>query len=62
MSTATTVPAQPTTTPAEPSEARRALSAVEAETGLPATDPLRYGSDRLLAAVLAAPAAGSGAR
>lgn len=43
-------------------EARRALSAVEAETGLPATDPLRYGSDRLLTAVLAAPAAGSGVR
>jgi D-glutamate N-acetyltransferase len=34
-------------------EARRAVAAVEDETGLPADDPVRFGADRLLAAVLA---------
>jgi uncharacterized NAD-dependent epimerase/dehydratase family protein len=34
-------------------EAREALRAAEAETGLPADDPVRFGADRLLDAVLA---------
>ncbi len=39
-------------------EARAALAAVEDETGLPATDVLRYGPERLLDAMLAGPQAG----
>ena len=35
-------------------EARTAVEAAEAETGLPADDPVRFGADRLLDAVLAA--------
>jgi uncharacterized NAD-dependent epimerase/dehydratase family protein len=35
-------------------EARRAVAQAEAETGLPADDPVRFGSERLLDAVLAA--------
>jgi uncharacterized NAD-dependent epimerase/dehydratase family protein len=35
-------------------EARTAIAAAEAETGLPADDPVRFGPDRLLDAVLAA--------
>jgi uncharacterized NAD-dependent epimerase/dehydratase family protein len=35
-------------------EARSAVRAAEAETGLPADDPVRFGADRLLDAVLAA--------
>jgi uncharacterized NAD-dependent epimerase/dehydratase family protein len=35
-------------------EARTAIAAAEAETGLPADDPVRFGTDRLLDAVLAA--------
>ena len=34
--------------------ARAAVEAAEAETGLPADDPVRFGADRLLDAVLAA--------
>ena len=34
--------------------ARAAIAAVEAETGLPADDPVRFGPDRILDAVLAA--------
>jgi uncharacterized NAD-dependent epimerase/dehydratase family protein len=37
------------------SEARAALAAAEAETGLPADDPVRFGAARLVDAVLAAP-------
>jgi uncharacterized NAD-dependent epimerase/dehydratase family protein len=36
-------------------EALAAIAAVEAETGLPADDPVRFGSGRLLDAVLASP-------
>jgi D-glutamate N-acetyltransferase len=32
--------------------AREAIAAVEAETGLAADDPVRFGADRLLTAVL----------
>ncbi len=39
-------------------EARAALAAVEAETGLPADDPVRFGAAKLLEAVLAALRAG----
>ncbi|MGW5049823.1 DUF1611 domain-containing protein [Actinokineospora sp. NPDC004072] len=38
-------------------EARAALARIEDETGLPATDVLRYGPDRLLDAILSGPAA-----
>jgi len=34
-------------------EARRVIEDIAAETGLPADDPVRFGADRLLDAVLA---------
>jgi uncharacterized NAD-dependent epimerase/dehydratase family protein len=42
-------------------EARAALAAAEAETGLPADDPVRFGAAKLVDAVLAAHAAAGGA-
>ena len=39
---------------ADDEEARRAVAAIEAETGLVADDPVRFGSARLVDAVLAA--------
>ena len=36
-----------------PSEAAEAIAATEAETGLPADDPVRHGGDKLLDAVIA---------
>jgi uncharacterized NAD-dependent epimerase/dehydratase family protein len=41
-------------------DARRAVEEAEAETGLPADDPVRFGADRLLEAVLAGLPAGVG--
>ncbi len=43
-------------------EARNAIAAAEAETGLVADDPVRFGPSRLLDAVLAAPRVGPSAR
>ena len=37
----------------EDEEARRAIEAAEDETGLPAGDPVRFGAERLTAALLA---------
>jgi uncharacterized NAD-dependent epimerase/dehydratase family protein len=42
----------------EEDEARTAVEATAAETGLPADDPVRFGPDRLLDAVLAASPSG----
>jgi uncharacterized NAD-dependent epimerase/dehydratase family protein len=39
---------------ADEGEARRVIAAVAAETGLPADDPVRFGGDRLWAAIHAA--------
>ena len=36
-------------------EARTAITEVEAETGLPADDPVRFGAGRLLDSVLSSP-------
>ena len=36
-------------------EAREAIAAAEEETGLPADDPVRFGAERLLDAVLSHP-------
>ncbi len=42
------------TRPLDDAAARRAVAEAEAETGLPADDPVRFGSERLLDAVMAA--------
>ena len=39
----------------EDDAARAAIAAAEAETGLVADDPVRFGADRLLDAIIAAP-------
>ena len=48
------------TSPLGDDEARAAIAAAQAETGLPADDPVRFGAERLLDAVLAGLPAGVG--